>query len=88
MEAELIAARERIIALEHQIQTCMNEAERVRQDARNLHRAQHQLQNELFMMQRRLDNYALSNTQLARQVYPPPPHTVYPAHEVLTVDFA
>lgn len=88
MEAELSAARDRIFQLEQQILTCMAEAEKVRNDARALYKVQHQLRDEMFLMQRRLDNYALSNTQLARQVYPPPPNTPYPAHEVLTLDFA
>jgi hypothetical protein len=87
MEAELRAANERILALEAEINVCMSEAERVRQQARNLYNVQHQLRNEIFNLQRRVDNYALTNTQLARQVYPPSPFTSYPAHEVLTIDF-
>lgn len=88
MEAELAAARDRIAQLEQQVIACMTEAERVKVEARRLYQTQHQLHQEMFHMQRRLDNYALSNTQLARQVYPPASHTAYPAHEVLTVDFA
>ena len=88
MEAELNAARERIAQLEARIHAIVTEAEKVRHDARSLYRIHRQLQDELFQMQRRIDNYALSNTQLARQVYPPEAHTMYPAHEVLQIDFA
>lgn len=88
MESELFAAKQRIAELEQQILACMGEAERVKGEARRLYTVQHQLHQEMFLMQRRLDNYALTNTQLARQVYSPSSTTQYPAHEVLTVDFA
>lgn len=87
MEAELRAAHDRIISLEAEVHACMTEVERVRQQARSLYNVQYQLRNEIFNLQRRVDNYALTNTQLARQVYPPSPLTSYPAHEVVTIDF-
>jgi regulator of replication initiation timing len=87
MEPELTAALQRIAELENNITLCVADAQRVRQHAQQLVRVQYQLREELFQMQRRLDNYALCNTQLARQVYPPTPQTVYPEHEVLTIDF-
>lgn len=88
MEAELRAANDRVVALEAEVHACLTEAERVRQQARSLYNLQHRLREEIFNMQRRLDNYALTNAQLARQVYPPSPlTTTFPPHEVVTIDF-
>lgn len=86
MNEELNGALRRVFMLEQQVIACLADSERVRNEARALHRAQAQLHNELFAMQRRLDNYALVNAQLSRQVYPPPPHTSFQDNEVLIID--
>lgn len=87
MDPELSAALQRVYALEQQVSACLLDSERVRTEARAIHRAQTQLHQELFAMQRRLDNYALANAQLTRQVYPPPLHTTtYHENEVLVID--
>jgi len=56
MNADLEAAQRRVQLLEAQVLHLLSEAERVRNEARNLSRAQQQLQQELFLMHRRVDN--------------------------------